>query len=62
MGSILVHLRYSWFMLSLLTYTQRRRDMVAIGGTFVITSAVMYFLFIMLMIGLGDRLESKVPG
>ena len=49
-------------MLSLLTYTQRRRDMAVIGGTFIITSAVMYFLFIMLMIRLGDRLESKVPG
>ncbi len=43
-------------LLSLLTYTQRRRDMAVIGGTFVITSAVMYFLFIMLMIGLGSVL------
>ena len=43
-------------LLSLLTYTQRRRDMAIIGGTFVITSAVMYFLFIMLMIGLGSVL------
>jgi thiol-disulfide isomerase/thioredoxin len=43
-------------LLSLLTYTQRRRDMVLIGGTFVLTSAVMYFLFIMLMIGLGSVL------
>jgi hypothetical protein len=40
-------------LLSLLTYTQRRRDMALVGGTFVITSAVMYFLFIMLMIGIG---------
>jgi len=30
--------------------------MAIIGGTFVITSAVMYFLFIMLMIGLGSVL------
>ncbi|RZM79896.1 glutaredoxin family protein [Leptolyngbya iicbica LK] len=43
-------------LLSLLTYTHRRRDMVLIGGTFVLTSAVMYFLFIMLMIGLGSVL------
>jgi len=43
-------------LLSLLTYTQRRRDMALIGGTFVITSAVMYFLFIMLMIGVGSVL------
>lgn len=40
-------------LLSLLTYTQHRRDMALIGGTFVLTSAVMYFLFIMGMIGLG---------
>ncbi len=40
-------------LLSLLTHTRRRRDMALVGGTFVITSAVMYFLFIMVMIGLG---------
>jgi len=40
-------------LLSLLTHTRRRRDMVLVGGTFVVTSAVMYFLFIMVMIGLG---------
>ena len=43
-------------LLSLLTYTKRRRDMALIGGTFVITSAVMYFLFIMLMIAVGSVL------
>ncbi|MEM1279670.1 MAG: hypothetical protein AAGG53_06490 [Cyanobacteria bacterium P01_H01_bin.152] len=52
----------AFIYVSLLTYTQRRRDMAVIRGTFIITSAVMYFLFIMLMIRLGDRLESKVPG
>ncbi len=40
-------------LLSLLTYTKRRQDMAWIGGTFIVTSAVMYFLFIMLMVGLG---------
>lgn len=40
-------------LLSLLTYTQRKRDMVMVGGTFILTSATMYFLFIMLMISIG---------
>ena len=40
-------------LLSLLTHTRRRQDMALIGGTFIATSAVMYFLFIMVMIGLG---------
>ena len=43
-------------LLSLLTYTKQRRDMALVGGTFIITSALMYFLFIMLMIGLGSIL------
>lgn len=40
-------------LLSLLTHTKRRQDMAAIGGTFIITSGVMYFFFIMLMVGVG---------
>ncbi|MBE9070692.1 glutaredoxin family protein, partial [Leptolyngbya cf. ectocarpi LEGE 11479] len=43
-------------LLSLLTHTKRRRDMLLIGGTFITTSAVMYFLFIMVMIGMGALL------
>jgi hypothetical protein len=43
-------------LLSLLTHTQRRRDMAVLGGTFVLTSAAMYFLFIMLMIAVGSVL------
>lgn len=43
-------------LLSLLTYTKQRRDMALVGGTFIVTSAVMYFLFIMLMIGVGSIL------
>jgi glutaredoxin len=43
-------------LLSLLTYTKQRRDMIIVGSTFIVTSAVMYFLFIMLMIGLGSIL------
>lgn len=46
-------------LLSLLTHTQRRRDMALVGGTFVVTSAVMYFLFIMVMIGLGSVLLQR---
>jgi MFS family permease/glutaredoxin len=41
-------------LLSLLTYTKRRRDMSIVGMTFVITSAVMYFIFIMVMVILGS--------
>jgi thiol-disulfide isomerase/thioredoxin len=41
-------------LLSLLSYTKNRRDMTVIGLTFVATSAVMYFLFIMIMILLGS--------
>jgi hypothetical protein len=43
-------------LLSLLTYTKQRWDMLLVGGTFITTSAVMYFLFILLMIGLGSIL------
>ncbi|XWK86108.1 MAG: thioredoxin family protein [Phormidium sp.] len=43
-------------LLSLLTHTKSRRDMALVGGTFITTSAVMYFLFIMVMIGLGSVL------
>jgi hypothetical protein len=46
-------------LLSLLTHTKRRRDMALVGGTFVITSAVMYFLFIMVMIGVGSILLQR---
>ncbi|MEM1255995.1 MAG: glutaredoxin family protein [Cyanobacteria bacterium P01_H01_bin.21] len=43
-------------LLSLLTYTQKRHDMILVGSTFITTSAVMYFLFIMVMIGVGTVL------
>lgn len=43
-------------LLSLLTYTRHRRDMAILGGTFITTSAVMYFFFIMVMVGLGSIL------
>lgn len=43
-------------LLSLLTYTKKRRDMAIIGSTFIATSAVMYFLFILLMIAVGSVL------
>jgi len=41
-------------LLSLLTYTRSRKDMTLVGGTFIITSAVMYFIFIMLMVLAGS--------
>jgi thiol-disulfide isomerase/thioredoxin len=40
-------------LLSLLTYTKRRKDMLVLGFTFIATSAVMYFIFIMLMVLIG---------
>ncbi len=40
-------------LLSLLTYTKNRRDMLLLGITFIATSAVMYFLFIMALVLLG---------
>lgn len=41
-------------LLSLLTYTRSRKDMTLVGTTFIITSAVMYFIFIMLMVLAGS--------
>lgn len=41
-------------LLSLLTYTKSRRDMLLIGIIFVLTSAIMYFIFIMVMILIGS--------
>lgn len=46
-------------LLSLLTYTKSRKDMSIIGGTFILTSAVMYFIFIMLMILVGKVFIEK---
>lgn len=40
-------------LLSLLTYTKSRRDMALLGGTFIVTSAVMYFIFIMVLVLIG---------
>ena len=40
-------------LLSLLTYTNSRRDMLLIGGVFIATSAIMYFLFIMILVVIG---------
>ncbi|WP_163336870.1 glutaredoxin family protein [Desulfopila sp. IMCC35008] len=40
-------------LLSLLTYTKSRKDMILLGGTFIVTSAVMYFIFIMVLVLIG---------
>ncbi|MBD3204366.1 glutaredoxin family protein [Candidatus Woesearchaeota archaeon] len=41
-------------LLSLLTYTKSKKDMTIIGMTFIITSAIMYFLFIIIMVLVGS--------
>ncbi len=41
-------------LLSLLTHTKSRKQMAVIGSTFVITSAIMYFIFIMAMVLVGS--------
>ncbi len=41
-------------LLSLLTYTRSRRDMMILGMTFIITSGFMYFIFILTMILVGS--------
>ena len=41
-------------LLSLLTYTKSRKEMTIVGSTFIVTSAAMYFLFIMVMIAVGS--------
>jgi MFS family permease len=51
-------------LLSLLTYTRSRKEMLLLGGTFIATSAIMYFLFIMILVLLGgfflDRYGSVI--
>ncbi|MDJ0696966.1 hypothetical protein [Mastigocoleus sp. MO_188.B34] len=46
-------------LLSLLTYTKSKRDMTIVGSTFIITSAVIYFIFIMIMVLLGSIFLEK---
>lgn len=46
-------------LLSLLTYTKNRKDMTIVGSVFIITSAVMYFIFIMIMILAGSFFIEK---
>ena len=41
-------------LLSLLTYTKSKKDMTIVGSTFITTSAVIYFAFIMIMVLLGS--------
>lgn len=41
-------------LLSLLTYTKSKKDMSLIGSVFILTSAIMYFIFIMVMIVAGS--------
>lgn len=41
-------------LLSLLTYTKSKKDMTIVGSTFILTSAVMYFGFIMAMVLVGS--------
>lgn len=46
-------------LLSLLTHTKSRKQMAVVGSTFVATSALMYFLFIMAMVFLGSLFLEK---
>jgi hypothetical protein len=46
-------------LLSLLTHTRGRRDMAIIGLTFIATSAIMYFIFIMVMVMVGSLFIEK---
>ncbi|MDJ0746738.1 MAG: hypothetical protein QNJ32_25735 [Xenococcaceae cyanobacterium MO_167.B27] len=46
-------------LLSLLTHTKSRKQMAIVGSTFVVTSAVMYFLFIMIMVLVGSVFLEK---
>ncbi len=46
-------------LLSLLTYTKKKKDMLTIGLTFIITSAIMYFIFIIVMILIGSWAMEK---
>ena len=46
-------------LLSLLTHTKNRKQMGIIGSTFVATSAVMYFLFITIMVLVGSVFLDK---
>ncbi|MBN2881372.1 glutaredoxin family protein [Candidatus Woesearchaeota archaeon] len=48
-----------FILLSLLTYTKSKKEMAGIGGVFIITSAIMYFIFIMLMIFVGSIFIEK---
>lgn len=46
-------------LLSLLTYTKSRKQMAIVGATFVATSAVMYFIFIIIMVLVGSVFLEK---
>lgn len=41
-------------LLSLLTYTKSKKNMTIVGSTFITTSGVIYFVFIMIMVLLGS--------
>lgn len=43
-----------FILLSLLTYTKNKKTMFMIGNVFVFTSAIMYFIFIMIMVFAGS--------
>jgi thiol-disulfide isomerase/thioredoxin len=49
-------------LLSLLTYTQSKKHMLIVGTVFIIASAIMYFIFIMIMIGVGSWALGRYGG
>ena len=48
-----------FILLSLLTYTKNKKTMFHIGNTFIIISAIMYFIFIMIMVLVGSVIIEK---
>ncbi len=48
-----------FILLSLLTYTKSKKQMNLVGMIFIITSAVMYFVFIMIMVLVGSLFIEK---
>ncbi|GAB6090555.1 hypothetical protein [Spirochaeta dissipatitropha] len=47
-------------LLSLLTHTKSRRDMILIGGIFILFSGIVYFGFIMIMVSLGSFAVGRI--
>lgn len=49
-----------FILLSLLTYAERRRDMVTVGGVFIAASAAVYIVFIFAVVAIGSVAFSAI--